>query len=323
MYQPKLTIMETEDAIKQIKDAFEKALSEALNVRRVSAPLFVETASGLNDQLNGIEKPLNFPYHNERVEVVQSLAKWKRNALYEYGFHIGEGLYTDMNAIRPSETLDATHSLYVDQWDWEKVIDEKDRNIDTLKWHVNKIYGALLTLETLVNKTYPIYQKKLPETIYFIDTQTLLNRYPNATPSKREALITKAKKAVFIMKIGDALSDGSVHDSRSPDYDDWTLNGDLMVWHAPLKEALELSSMGIRVNQEALSSQLNKTPNWATGDFHESLRKNVLPQSIGGGIGQSRLCQFLLEKYHVGEVQASYWPKAIKAYCKTNHIPLL
>jgi len=323
MYQPKLSVLKTEEAIKFIKDEFERLLANTLHLKRVSAPLFVDRDSGLNDHLNGTEKPLHFNYDQTRIEIVQSLAKWKRNALYEYGFEKGVGLFTDMNAIRPSETLDETHSLYVDQWDWEKVINNEDRTLKSLKTHVHKIYDAFLSLEEALINHYDVFEAKLPKEIFFIDSQHLLDKYPTHTPEARENLIAKEKGAVFILKIGNPLSNGVPHDLRSPDYDDWQLNGDLLVWHTPLQKALELSSMGIRVNEKSLKRQIKSVEKWPKGHYHETLLNGTLPQTIGGGIGQSRVCQYFLEKYHVGEVQASYWSETIKTECKKKNIPLL
>ena len=323
MYISKLSVIQTESAIKEIKDIFETSLSRALGLRRVSAPLFVDAASGLNDRLTGKERPLSFGYSGTTIEIVQSLAKWKRQALYYYGFDTHTGLYTDMNAIRPSETLDATHSLYVDQWDWEKVIKASDRTTDYLRQEVRKIYSSIRHVEQRLIQKYPDISQKLPETLFFIDSETLRQKYPELTPEKREKQITKEKQAVFIERIGMNLGDGAPHDQRSPDYDDWKLNGDLLLWHDPLGIPLEISSMGIRVDKKSLRAQLNHFPQWNTTDFHTNILNGTLPLTIGGGIGQSRLCQFILEKKHIGEVQASYWPGHIIDDCKRNNINLL
>ncbi|MFW5914129.1 MAG: aspartate--ammonia ligase [Bacillota bacterium] len=323
MYQSKLSVMETEAAIKMIKETFEENLSGALNLKRVSAPILVEGASGINDSLTGDEDPLSFNHGQANIEIVQSLAKWKRWALYYYGFKPSKGLYTNMNAIRPSERLDATHSLYVDQWDWEKTMRKTDRNLDFLRGEVEKIHASMKATETALIKAFPSLKPKLPKTLYFIDSETLRAKYPGKSPEARETLIVKEKKAVFIERIGETLPDGTKHDTRSPDYDDWTLNGDLIVWHEENQSALELSSMGIRVDKERLKVQLDHFDHWKTGKFHDLVLSETLPYSIGGGIGQSRFCQFLLEKRHIGEVQASYWPDTIHEECKNKNIPLL
>lgn len=322
-----LSVRETEKAIKFVKDTFENELAAALNLERISAPLFVRPESGLNDNLNGVERPVRFDILsiNADVEIVQSLAKWKRLALCEYKYSVGEGIYTDMNAIRRDETLDNIHSVYVDQWDWEKIIDKDERNIETLKSIVISIYNTLYKAEGMVNERYPQIKRVLPERIFFITSQELEDLYPNLSPKEREDTITREKGAVFIMQIGDKLRSGERHDGRAPDYDDWSLNGDIMVWFETLNTALELSSMGIRVNEEVLRSQLKKAGHEERLKlpFHSMLAAGKLPQTAGGGIGQSRLCMFLLKKAHIGEVQASQWPDDMIKTCAANNIPLL
>lgn len=310
-YVSKLSLLDTEIAIKLIKDYFERSLAQSLNLTRVSAPLFVLPKSGLNDDLNGYERAVKFDVLDlhEDVEIVQSLAKWKRNALSKYKFELNTGLYTDMNAIRRDEELDTFHSVYVDQWDWELIINEDERNFDFLKYIVKKIYHVMKETDKLVSKTYPIIKEKLPDDIYFISSEELLKKYPDKTGKERENLICKEHKAVFIYQIGWPLSNGNPHDGRACDYDDWNLNGDILVWYDFLGVALELSSMGIRVNKESLMAQSLKK-----GESHKlntpyakAILENKLPLTIGGGIGQSRLCMFFLEKAHIGEVQASVW----------------
>ena len=327
-YRPKLGLLETEVAIKKLKDYFEQALAYELYLTRVSAPLFVKPSTGLNDNLNGVERPVQFDIADdagENVEVVHSLAKWKRMALERYGFGVNEGLYTDMNAIRRDEEMDNLHSIYVDQWDWEKVITKEMRNEDFLKQTVQCIYRAFLRTDKYIANEYVALQHKLPETVYFITSQELLDRYPELSSKERENKICEEKKAVFIMKIGDVLSNGEKHDGRAPDYDDWALNGDLLFWNPVLKQAFELSSMGIRVDEEALISQLEKAgcSKRSQLPFHQSILKKELPYTIGGGIGQSRICMYFLEKAHIGEVQASIWSDEMHEACEANHIMLL
>ncbi len=327
-YHPRLSIRETEDAIKYIRDTFQKEFGKEMNLERISAPLFVEKSSGLNDNLNGVERPVSFDIlgiPKEEIEVVHSLAKWKRLALHEYGFAVGEGLYTNMNAIRRDEELDNLHSCYVDQWDWEKVIAKEDRTTDTLKSTVQTIFKIIKHMEHEVWYKYPQAVKKLPEQIHFVTSQELLDRYPDKTPKERENLITKELGCVFLMNIGGALSNGEPHDGRAPDYDDWNLNGDILFWYETLHCALEISSMGIRVDEESLLSQLKIAGCEERKDllFHRMLLNQELPYTIGGGIGQSRLCMLLLDKAHVGEVQASLWPEDMKKICKEHNIPLL
>ena len=310
-YESKLSLIETELAIKFVKDNFERELSRALNLTRVSAPLFVLPSTGLNDGLNGVERRVSFDIKNinEEVEVVQSLAKWKRNALAKYGFNVGSGLYTDMNAIRRDEDLDSLHSAYVDQWDWEKIITKEDRKIPFLKQNVKKIYKVLCKVENSVCKKFPTLNKALPDDIYFITTKQLENLYPNLTSSEREYEICKKYKAVFIMQIGAKLKNGLPHDGRAADYDDWNLNGDIMVYYEELDIAFELSSMGIRVDEKSIVEQLKEKGeiDKINNPYVQGVINSTLPLTIGGGIGQSRLCMFMLKKAHIGEVQASVW----------------
>lgn len=310
-YESKLSLIETELAIKFVKDNFERELSRALNLTRVSAPLFVLPSTGLNDGLNGVERRVNFDIKNinEEVEVVQSLAKWKRNALAKYGFNVGSGLYTDMNAIRRDEDLDSLHSAYVDQWDWEKIITKEDRKISFLKQNVKKIYKVLCKVENSVCKKFPTLNKALPDDIYFITTKQLENLYPNLTSSEREYEICKKYRAVFIMQIGAKLKNGLPHDGRAADYDDWNLNGDIMVYYEELDIAFELSSMGIRVDEKSIVEQLKEKGeiDKINNPYVQGVINSTLPLTIGGGIGQSRLCMFMLKKAHIGEVQASVW----------------
>lgn len=322
-YESKLSLLETELAIKFVKDNFERELSRALNLTRVSAPLFVFPSTGLNDGLNGVERRVSFDIKNisESVEVVQSLAKWKRNALAKYGFKVGSGLYTDMNAIRRDEDLDTMHSAYVDQWDWEKIITKEDRKIPFLKQTVKKIYKVLRKVETNVCKKFPVLEKTLPEDIYFITTGELESLYPNLTPSEREYEICKKYGAVFIMQIGGKLKNGLPHDGRASDYDDWNLNGDIMVYYDVLDIAFEISSMGIRVDEKSIVEQIKEKGeiDKLTNPYVQGVINNTLPLTIGGGIGQSRLCMFMLKKAHIGEVQASVWSdEDIKALEKCN-----
>lgn len=325
----KLTLLETELAIKYIKDLFQNALWKELNLLRVSAPLIIAPDSGLNDNLNGWEAPVSFKSKTNGVssQVVQSLAKWKRYSIARYEIPLYQGLYTDMNAIRMDETLDATHSMYVDQWDWELRISENDRNVEFLKNTVNKIYKVLKEAQLKVNEKYGIFEQKdlLPEHIHFVTTQELLDQYPDKNPSEREQLVCEKFKAVFVMQVGKKLSNNQVHDGRSPDYDDWSLNGDIMVYNPRSKKALELSSMGIRVNKEVLLKQLEESKQNERLElmFHKKLVNGELHQTIGGGIGQSRLCYFLLQKDHIGEVQASHWSDEIVAEAKAKGIKLL
>lgn len=310
-YKSALNLLDTEIAIKFIKDSFEKELAKNLKLTRVSAPLFVQPETGLNDNLNGYERAVRFDVltlHKD-VEIVQSLAKWKRMALAKYGFVEGTGLYTDMNAIRRDEDLDAIHSVYVDQWDWEKIISAQDRKISYLKKTVRSIYKALLKVSAMVNKKYPILKHDLPAEITFVSTKQLEKDYPNLSRKDREKEIAKKHGAVFIYQIGWPLSDKKPHDGRAADYDDWKLNGDLLLWYDVLGIALEISSMGIRVNSDSLVKQLKKKNELdkLSNPYCKGIVDGVLPLTIGGGIGQSRLCMFFLNKAHIGEVQASVW----------------
>ena len=336
-YQPALDLKQTEQAIKKIKDFFLQSLSTELRLRRVTAPLFVLRGLGMNDDLNGVERAVNFPIKDmdeARAEVVHSLAKWKRNTLAEYQIDPGFGIVTDMNAIRADEELDNVHSLYVDQWDWERVMIKQERNITFLKKIVRKIYSAILRTEFYICETYPTIKAFLPEDIFFIHSEQLRQMYPDMTPKEREDAICKKHGAVFIMGIGGKLGDGKEHDLRAPDYDDWTteneegflgLNGDLLVWYPVLDRAMELSSMGIRVDPEALLHQLKLTgkEDRVSLYFHKRLLEGELPLSIGGGIGQSRLCMVLLHKAHIGETQSSIWPDDMRKKCHEAGISLI
>lgn len=327
-YQSPLDIRETAVAIKKVKDHFERRLGMALNLTRVSAPLFVSPETGLNDNLNGTERPVSFDVKDlghSPVEIVHSLAKWKRMALHRYGFQPGEGIYTDMNAIRRDEVLDNTHSVYVDQWDWERIITKEERTKKTLQEMVERLYQVFKDTEKLVAGTYRELKPTLPEKITFITAQELEDRYPKLTPGEREDAITKEKGAVFLMGIGSKLSSGEKHDGRAADYDDWSLNGDILFWFEPLQGALELSSMGIRVDGESLEHQLKeKEELWKKDlEYHRMVLEGTLPLTIGGGIGQSRICMFFLQKAHIGEVQAGIWSKDMIDTCKTHGISLL
>lgn len=327
-YKSNLSLIETEIAIKKVKDFFETKLAETLNLTRVSAPLFLENSSGLNDNLNGVERPVSFDMlaiEDSNIEIVHSLAKWKRFALHRYKFETGSGLYTDMNAIRRDEELDNIHSIYVDQWDWEKVITKEDRNIDTLKDTVRKIFSVFKSTENFVSSEYPSIEKILPEDITFVTSQELEDMYPSLTSKERENAITKEYKAVFILGIGDELKSGEKHDGRSPDYDDWKLNGDILFYDPLLNSAIELSSMGIRVDKAALEYQLQKSgcEDRRNLPFHKALLEEKLPLTMGGGIGQSRICMFFLRKAHIGEVQASIWDEYTHKQCEAANIELL
>lgn len=327
-YKPVIDVMESQRAIKKIKDYFQQELAYGLSLRRVSAPLFVLPESGLNDNLNGVERVVDFSIKDmgeEQVEIVQSLAKWKRMALGKYNIKQGHGIYTDMNAIRRDEELDNLHSIYVDQWDWEKVICKEQRTEEYLKETVVIIYNALKNLGDYVNRLYRDIQTELPNEIFFITTQELEDMYPDFTPKEREDAITKEHGAVFIMKIGGQLESGIKHDGRAPDYDDWELNGDIILWNDVLERAFEISSMGIRVDEEAMERQLaldgkEERKNMA---FHKAILNKELPYTIGGGIGQSRLCMYFLRKAHIGEVQVSIWPETMVEECRENNIFLL
>jgi aspartate--ammonia ligase len=327
-YKPQLNVKATEIAIKDVKDLFERELAKQLNLVRVSSPLFVKPETGLNDNLSGVERPVSFGVLEQNdaiVEIVHSLAKWKRLALKRYGFSVGEGLYTDMNAIRRDEDTDNIHSIYVDQWDWELIINKSDRNEDTLKKIVRQVYKALKNTEKFICGKYSFINEILPEDIFFISSQELLDRYPNLTPKQREHDIAKEMGAVFIMQIGGVLDSGEPHDSRAPDYDDWKLNGDIIVYYPVLDIALELSSMGIRVDEDSLREQLmiSGCMNKAELPFQKALLNKELPYTVGGGIGQSRICMFYLRKAHIGEVQASVWPDETIEVAEKSGIPLL
>lgn len=328
-YKSTLDLLKTQKAIKLIKDFFQICLSKKLKLTRVSAPLFVEKNSGFNDNLTGKEHPVSFMVSQDdkdvELEIIHSLAKWKRNALYCYKIPIEEGIYTDMNAIRSNEVCDNTHSYYVDQWDWEKVIDKEDRTEKYLYSVVNDIYEVLLNTEDMLSKEFEDYNKILPRNITFISTEDLESLYPNLDPEEREKAFCKEKGAIFLSKIGGNLKCGKPHGVRSPDYDDWSLNGDIIVWNPILDDALELSSMGIRVDSETLKKQLKQsnTLERLNLDFHKNLIEGLYPQCIGGGIGQSRICMFLLQKAHIGEVQSSIWPKSMIDECMKNGINLL
>ncbi len=327
-YDPRLTVRQTQEAIKYIRDTFQKEFGKEMNLERISAPLFVERSSGLNDDLNGTERKVSFDLADmpgDTVEVVQSLAKWKRMALARYGFQPGEGLYTNMNAIRRDEELDNLHSCYVDQWDWEKVIAREQRTIETLQSVVRQIFKVIKHMEHEVWYKYPQAVKRLPEDIYFIDSEELRAKYPDKTPKERENLIAKEHGCVFVMRIGGPLGDGKPHDGRAPDYDDWELNGDILFWYETLGCALEVSSMGIRVDETSLAEQLKKAGCEERRElpYHKMLLEGRLPYTIGGGIGQSRLCMLLLDRAHVGEVQASLWPEEMRRECEAAGIILL
>lgn len=327
-YRPLLNLKETQIAIKQVKDFFQRELAAELNLKRVSAPLFVSPESGLNDNLNGVERPVSFgvkEQDDKPFEIVHSLAKWKRLALKRYNFNVGEGLYTDMNAIRRDEETDNIHSIFVDQWDWEKIIPEDARNEQTLRETVKAVYEALRVTEKYMANKYDYVECFLPEEITFITTQELVDLYPGLSAKEREYEIVKKHGAVFLMQIGDILSNGEKHDGRAPDYDDWKLNGDILVYYPVLDIALELSSMGIRVNAESLAEQLKKAgcEERAELPFQKALLNGELPQTIGGGIGQSRICMFFLRKAHIGEIQVSVWPQEIYDEAAAKGITIL
>ena len=327
-YKPVLDLRETQVAIKEIKDFFQRELAKQLNLTRVSAPLFVLPESGLNDNLNGVERPVSFgilEQKDRKAEIVHSLAKWKRQALKEYGFQEGEGLYTDMSAIRRDEDTDNIHSIYVDQWDWEKIISKKDRTRETLESIVRSVYKALKVTEDYMAYEYEYIGRYLPENITFVTTQELEDMYPDCTPKEREYKIAKLHGAVFIEQIGDKMKSGEKHDGRAPDYDDWKLNGDIIVYYPVLDIALELSSMGIRVDENSLHEQLKEAgcEEREKLAFQKALLNGELPYTIGGGIGQSRICMFFLRKAHIGEIQSSLWPDEVLAEAKKAGIPLL
>lgn len=326
-YQSILNTMETQIAIKFVKDSFQKELVKSLDLLRVTAPIFVVSKTGLNDNLSGVEKPVNFYVQgiDDNVEIVHSLAKWKRMALAKYDFKIGKGLYTDMNAIRKDEKLDFYHSIYVDQWDWEKVISNEDRTFDYLRKTVKKIYRAIYNLEKRVALKYPLLKQTLPKDIVFISTLELEKRYPSLSRKEREDALAREYKAVFLYQIGDKLRDGFSHDSRAADYDDWRLNGDILVYYEMYDMAFELSSMGIRVNKESLIYQLKQRGEEykLDNEYCQAILNDELPLSIGGGIGQSRLCMFMLKKAHIGEVQVSIWNQEDIKYLESKNIFLL
>ncbi len=336
-YRPLLDLQQTELGITKIKDFFQSNLSSELRLRRVTAPLFVLRGTGINDDLNGTERAVSFPIldmGDVRAEVVHSLAKWKRVTLADYKIEHGHGIYTDMNAIRADEELGNLHSLYVDQWDWELVMSAEERNVEFLKKIVRKIYNSFLSTEYLISEKFPQIIPCLPAEITFIHAEVLRELYPTLTPKERENLFVKEHKAVFIIGIGGALGDGKKHDGRAPDYDDWStltenglhgLNGDILLWNPVLEMAFEVSSMGIRVDKRALLRQLEIEGKIERLElyFHKRLIEDSLPLSIGGGIGQSRLCMFFLRKAHIGEIQASIWPEAMRAECEANNIPLI
>ncbi len=336
-YTPFMDAKHTERAVKFVKDTFERELSGELYLSRVTSPLFVAKGSGINDDLNGIERPVSFEVMNMKnlkMEIVHSLAKWKRMALADYSFEKGTGLYTDMNAIRPDDSIDEIHSIYVDQWDWEMVMPDNSRNLGYLTYIVKKIYNALKRTEFLVGEIFPQCAPYLPEEITFIHSEDALNRYPDLSPAEREKELAKEYGAIFIIGIGKELKDGEVHGGRAPDYDDWStptsentygINGDIIVWDRVRQDSLELSSMGIRVDQEALLRQLKITGKEERTElyWHKRLLNGEFPQSVGGGIGQSRICMFLLKKAHIGEVQASVWPEEVHEEANRHNVTLL
>jgi len=336
-YRNLLTRESTESAIKFIKDEFQQSLAKKLDLKRVTAPMLVLGGTGINDDLNGVERPVSFPVNSlndSHVEVVQSLDKWKRMKLAQLNQEEIKGIYTDMNALRPDEDLGNLHSVYVDQWDWEKVLDEEERNLETLRSVVQKIYSAIRDTEVALCERIPVFRPMLPEQITFIHAEELQERYPDKQPGEREDLITREHGAVFIIGIGHSLKDGMAHDLRAPDYDDWSsptvngykgLNGDILVWNPVLKKAFEISSMGIRVSPGALEEQLKirGVEERKKLMFHKKLLSGSLPQTMGGGIGQSRLCMFYLRKAHIGEVQAGIWPDEMQEICENNNIELL
>ena len=327
-YVPALNLKETQIAIKEVKDFFQRQITAELNLHRVSAPLFVTPESGLNDNLNGVERPVAFGIKEQddrEVEVVHSLAKWKRMALGRYGFSVGEGLYTDMNAIRRDDDMDNLHSVFVDQWDWERVITSKERNLDFLKMIVQRIVDAVVDTHNRIKRMYPALTRTLERDVYFVTAQELEDAYPDLTPKERERAATEKYRTVFLMGIGGALRSGNRHDGRAPDYDDWSLNGDLLFWNDTLGQPLELSSMGVRVDAQALKRQLEISGerDRMKYEYHRLIADGTLPLTIGGGIGQSRLCMLLLEKLHIGEVQASYWTAETLEKCKSKGIDIL
>ena len=327
-YDPKLNLRQTQQAIKVIKDTFQVLLAQNLHLERVTAPVLVMGGSGINDDLNGVERKVDFTVKQldeAHAEVVQSLAKWKRVALGRYGFQPGEGLYTDMSANRRDDDMDNTHNIFVDQWDWEKVITREQRTVEYLQHTVRRIVKAVVDTNRLLQQKYPLLTAELSEEVYFITTRELAERYPDLSPKERENAIVKEHPTVFLMQIGGALADGKPHDGRAPDYDDWQLNGDLLFWDSTLGQALEISSMGIRVDADSLRQQLKlagaeERMQYA---YHQGILEDALPLTIGGGIGQSRLCMLLLEKAHIGEVQVSVWPQEMVESCRAHGVPLL
>ena len=328
-YKPLFEKLEAQKVIKFIKDTFEKKLAEKLNLTRVSAPIIVPSDTGVNDLLNGFERPVEFDVKetNKKLQVVQSLAKWKRMALKKYGFNYNEGLYTDMNAIRRDEDTDNIHSIYVDQWDWEKIITKEERNLEFLEKTVKEIYKIFQEIETILIEKFPEkkIKKTLPNDIYFISSQELEDKYRDKTPKEREHLITKEKGAVFILQIGKKLKSGIAHDGRSPDYDDWELNGDILLWYEPLNISIELSSMGIRVDEESLLKQLKESGHEERKNllYHKMLLNGELPLTIGGGLGQSRICMYFMKTVHIAEVQASVWPDDMIQELKNKGVEFL
>ena len=326
-YVPKMSVRETEKAIKFVKDTFQKSFVKNFGFERLSAPLFVKSKTGVNDDLSGTERAVRFDIKEQGVEaeIVHSLAKWKRIALKKYGFKLGEGIYTDMNAIRRDDSCDNYHSIYVDQWDWEMVIDKKHRNVDFLKMIVTRIVNSICDTLDETKKQFPVIDLNLNRDVFFITTQELLDMYPNLSAKERENEITKKYKTVFIMNIGGKLSNGEPHDLRAPDYDDWDLNGDIFFYDEVLQSGIELSSMGIRVDADSLVKQLKLAgaEDRLAHQYHQDVLNGVLPLTIGGGIGQSRLCMLILQKAHVGEVQVSMWPDEMKEICEKNEIFLL
>lgn len=326
-YKSLLGVYDTQKAIGLLKRLFEDQLAANLNLFRVSAPLFLEESSGLNDNLNGYERPVSFDIlqTGKEAQVVQSLAKWKRMALYRYGFKADEGLYTDMNAIRRDDDMDNIHSVFVDQWDWERVITKEERNLGFLKMIVQRIVDAVIDTHNQIKRAFPALTRTLDREIFYITAQELEDKYPRLSPKEREYAVSREHHTVFLMQIGGALKSGIRHDGRAPDYDDWTLNGDLLFWNDLLNAPLELSSMGIRVDAESLKRQLelSSAQERMKYEYHRLVSEGVLPLTIGGGIGQSRICMLLLEKLHIGEVQASYWGKDVLAACKAGGVDIL
>ena len=326
-YKPRMSVRETEKAIKFVKDTFQRQFVMSFDFERLSAPLFVKAKTGVNDDLSGTERAVRFDVKEQGVdvEIVHSLAKWKRLALHKYGFSLGEGIYTDMNAIRRDDNCDNYHSIYVDQWDWEMVIDKKQRTVDFLKMVVSRIVATICETLEETKKQFPVIDLKLNREVFFVTSQELLDMYPDKTPKERENLIAQKYGTVFIMNIGGALSDGKPHDLRAPDYDDWSLNGDIFFWDEILQTGIEISSMGIRVDADSLVAQLKlaNAEDRLQHQYHQGIINGTLPLTIGGGIGQSRLCMLLLQKAHIGEVQVSLWPDEMREKCKETNIVLL